>query len=241
MHDSPKSLDAVKAFFNRPEHFARTTYRSAVRGAIVREILGPVQQARILDLGCGDGGVSIPLLGATNEVTLVDFAPRTLEVAAQKVPSHLRSRVSLALSPVDEFRPSAPFDVVLCLGVLAHVPSIEVTVSKIVECLKPGGSAIVELTPDALGWKRRLFAYRVLAQAMKTTRGYRLNRMLPDEFVALAASKGLVLRSVRRHSVPLPGMAWWPGNWQYRYALLSWRNSFLSRFGVEHVHCFTKA
>lgn len=231
----------MKAFFNRPEHFERATYRSAVRSAIVREILGPVQRARILDLGCGDGSVSIPLLDDTNEVTLVDFAPRTLEVAAQAIPAQRRSRANLVLSTVDEFRASAPYDVVLCLGVLAHVPSIEVTVSKIVECLKAGGSAIVELTPDTLGWKRRLLPYHALAKAMKTTRGYRLNRMLPDKFVALAASKGLTLRSVRRHFLPLPGMAWWPGSWQYRYAFLAWRNSFLSRFGIEHVHFFTKA
>lgn len=241
MVDSNGSLDAVRAFFDRPEQGARAPFRSAVRGAIVREMLGPVEGARILDLGCGDGGVSLPLLGDSNNVTLVDLSPRMLDLASQAVPTDRRARVSVNLSSVDDFQPTAPFDVVLCLGVLAHVPSIERTMTKITECLKSGGRAIVELTPDPWGWKRRLSLYYALARTMKKTRGYTLNRMPAAEFVALASAKGLRLRLVRRHNLPLPGMAWWPSTWRFRYEWLTCRSPLLSRFGIEHVHCFTKA
>ena len=244
MTASPINPNPVRAYFDSPAQSQRAPYRSAVRGAIVREMLGPpVEGVRILDLGCGDGGVSLPLLGNTNELTLVDFAPRMLDVAREAIPSEKRGRVSLVLSSVDDFRPAAPYDIVLCLGVLAHVPSIDSAMAKIVECLKPGGSAIVELTPDPLGWKRRMSLYYALAKAMKKARArkHELNRMLPDEFVALASGKGLTLRRVRRHSVPLPGLALLPTAWQYRYAFLASRHPLLSQFGIEYVHFFTKS
>jgi len=240
MPDTAANPEAVKAFFDRPEHFERAAYRSAVRGAIVRELLVPLQHAKILDLGCGDGRVSVPLLGTSNAVTLVDFAPRILALAAQRVPDHARDRVEIVLSPVDDFRPSALYDVVLCLGVLAHVPSIEAAVAKIGECLPAGGRAIVELTPNPLGWKESVFAYRTISKAVQPTRGYRLNQINPDHLVALAASNGLAQRRVVRHYVPLPGMSLWPDSWQSWYAFLSWRESWLSRFGVEYIYEFTK-
>jgi 2-polyprenyl-3-methyl-5-hydroxy-6-metoxy-1,4-benzoquinol methylase len=239
MADSNSSLDAVRAFFDRPEQGARAPYRSAVRGTIVREMLGPVEGVRILDLGCGDGGVSLPLLGHTNELTLVDLSPRMLDLASQAVPRDQRARVSVVHSSVDDFRPTAPFDIILCLGVLAHVPCIESTMAKIAEWLKSGGRAIVELTPEPLGWKRRLPFYHVLAGAVSETRGYKLNQMTAKDFVALATAKGLSLRLVRRHGLPLPGMSWWPTRWRHNYEMLTSR-PWLARFGSEQLHYFSK-
>ena len=242
MTATPANSKAIRAYFDTPAQTHRASYRSAVRGAIVREMLGqPLEGVRILDLGCGDGGVSIPLVGSTNELTLVDFAPRMLEVARQTIPDEDRGRVELVLSSVDDFRPAAPYDLIICLGVLAYVPSIEGTMSNIVEWLKPGGKAIIELTPDPLGWKRHVPLYNALSKAIRKPKAYQLNHMLPDEFVALATRKGLTLRQVRRHSVPLPGLGLLPTAWQHRYAFLASRHPLLSRFGVELVHFFTKS
>lgn len=234
------SLDAARAFFNRPGYLKRTVHRTAVRHTIVREMLGPVQRARILDLGCGDGQVSLPLVGETNELTLVDFAPRMLEAAAQAVPDNQRDRVNLVQAAVHEFEPPVPYDAVICLGVLAHVPSIADAVTKVAACLKPSGKAIIELTPNPLGWKKALRPYHAIAKALKPSSGYQLNQMVPDELVAIASRVGLSLRGVRRHNVPLPGLRWWPYRWHYRYAFYALSHQWLSRFGIEHVMLFTK-
>jgi 2-polyprenyl-3-methyl-5-hydroxy-6-metoxy-1,4-benzoquinol methylase len=240
------SVEIVQEFFNRPDYLERTPYRGVVRAVIVREMLGALEHARILDLGCGDGSISIPLLGDNNELTLVDFSTRMLGIAAERVPDHQRARVSVTHAAVHEFKPSSPYDVVICLGVLAHVPSIEDALSKIAECLKPGGRAIVELTPDPLGFKKILLPYYALRRVFSKTPGfskgarYQLNRMDASQLVEIAASRGLTLRSVRRHSFPLPGMSFWPDRWLRRYTLFTLRNRLFSRFGLEHVMLFTR-
>ena len=134
-------IERVKNFFDQPFYLERSRRVIAIRSMIVQEFLGPIDHSQILDLGCGDGSLSIPLLRETNEVTMVDLSSRMLEIAASRIPAELRNRVQLINLPLQDFLPSTPYDVVLCIGVLAHVPSIEGAIEKIAQCLRPGAVA----------------------------------------------------------------------------------------------------
>lgn len=234
-------VDRVKSFFDQPFYLERSRRVIAIRSMILQEFLGPIDDSRILDLGCGDGSLSIPLLRERNEVTMVDLSSRMLEIAASRIPAEQRDRVQLINMPLDEFEPSTRYDVVLCIGVLAHVPSIEGAIAKIAQCLKSGAVAVVEFAPNP-GALASLFLpyYAVRTLFSRDVQGYRTNRMSLERLLHIAASHGLTLRGKRRHSFPLPGMAFWPDRVLQRYTMLTLKSRLLSKIGVEHIMLFTK-
>jgi ubiquinone/menaquinone biosynthesis C-methylase UbiE len=237
---SPR-IDRVKSFFDQPFYLERSRLVIEIRSMIVQEFLGPIDHSQILDLGCGDGSLSIPLLREMNKVTMVDLSPRMLEIAASRIPAGLGSRVQLINMPLDEFVPSTLYDVVLCIGVLAHVPSIEGALTKVAECLKPGAVAIVEFAPTPSHLAGLFIPYYALRRLFSgDAQGYRTNRMSLGRLLRIAACHGLTLRRKRRHSFPLPGMAFWPNRVLQRYTMLTLNSRVLSKIGVEHIMLFTK-
>jgi 2-polyprenyl-3-methyl-5-hydroxy-6-metoxy-1,4-benzoquinol methylase len=234
-------IDRVKNFFDQPFYLEGSRHMIAIRLMIVQDLLGAVDHARILDLGCGDGSLSIPLLREMNDVTMVDLSSRMLEIAASRIPAHARNRVHFINMPLHEFVPPAPYDVVLCIGVLAHVPSIEGTMEKIAQCLKPGAVALVEFRPNPDPLASLLSPYYAVRKLFfRNPQGYRTNEMSLKRLLHIAACNGLTLRRKRRHSFPVPGMAFWSHRCLYRYTLFTLNNRFLSKLGIEHIMLFTK-
>src|SRR5262249_11027054 len=120
----------------------------ALRSELVRELL-PNRHSRILDLGAGSGELSLPLLDDKNELVFVDASPGMLEIARAAVPVEARDRVSAICGDVLEVPLSGTFDLVLCVGLLAHVPEWERVLGRIASVLVPSGHALIQLTDAA--------------------------------------------------------------------------------------------
>ncbi|MDR1422117.1 MAG: class I SAM-dependent methyltransferase [Coriobacteriales bacterium] len=66
------------------------------------ELLNPSPGASILDIGCGNGALALPLARAGHEVLAVDFSPGMLEVLATRRDSEGLSNISTRLLSWDE-------------------------------------------------------------------------------------------------------------------------------------------
>jgi SAM-dependent methyltransferase len=104
--------------------------------------------ARILDVGCGTGGMHL-LLHEYGRVTGIDASPLALGFAKKRQLSTL-ARASLPNLPF----PDATFDLVGIFDVLYHrnVGDDAVAAREILRVLKPGGTIVV--TDSALGFLR---------------------------------------------------------------------------------------
>lgn len=102
--------------------------------------LGP--SVRVLDLGCGRGGVMEVLHGQAGRVIGVDADRRSL--AEHRLPTLARAAARAEALPF----PAGAFDLVCCSWVLEHLPDPAQALREVARVLAPGGH-FVFLTPNA--------------------------------------------------------------------------------------------
>jgi 2-polyprenyl-3-methyl-5-hydroxy-6-metoxy-1,4-benzoquinol methylase len=201
-------INEVKSLFESPHHYLeRRRYNINIRAETVQYFLRNREFARILDVGCGDGSASIPLLDPQRELTLLDLSAKMLSVAQSHVPSDLKHHVRAINQDflTANLEPHS-FDLVICLGLLAHVDSPKSVIERIAQLLRPNGAVIIQST-DASGLFSRIgVSYRRILEALGRMK-YRYALTTKDQVVQMFAAHGLALSEIYRYSVPgLPGL-----------------------------------
>lgn len=123
---------------------------------------------RVLDIGCGTGGVTIACAARGADVVGIDRSPGMLEVARSKSTASLKGRlewVELGAAEIEDRFPAESFDAaVACLSFSEFSPEEQSYAVEIIRTrLKPGGSFVLadEVLPaSALG--RTLYRIRRL-------------------------------------------------------------------------------
>lgn len=100
----------------------------------------PTRRARIADLGCGTGTLSLLLAEEGHAVTGVDFAPEMVRRASAKAGHVAEFLVGDAAEP--PLGPAA-YDVVLCRHVLWALPDPAAALARWVGLLAPGGRLVL--------------------------------------------------------------------------------------------------
>ncbi len=135
------------------------TFMSAKPSIFVSNAFAGAPPGKVLDLGCGTGRNSIPLLSKGFDVYFVDFSRPMLELAMKKAREAgcilKKSRVALrSISSLKGYK-SNFFDFVIASGTLHQVAGqgeLEALVGSIRRILKIGGKVVVEVfTADHIG------------------------------------------------------------------------------------------
>jgi ubiquinone/menaquinone biosynthesis C-methylase UbiE len=116
-----------------------------------------VKNPRILDLGCGPGSLvnhlrQIP--GA--HLTGVDLVPEMIRAAQERYPD-----IDFLIDDAESLSfPDASFDLVLCSGVLHHLPTLNMAMHEILRVLKPNGLIVArEPNEDNFSARQPQLAY----------------------------------------------------------------------------------
>ena len=234
--------DKVKLVFNRLDYLKNSSDRIAIRSLVVKQFLGNVENSRILDIGCGDGSLSLPMLNESNHLTMVDISENMIAKVKEQVPPRLAKNVTLINDSFEKVSDDDRYDIILCVGVIAHVRVVDHLFKKIATLLKPGGLLVIETTPNPYPIGKLLFPYYFIRGLLAgAAPQYSKNRLKVTSLISLTKSMGLErLRSVR-YSFPLPGMSHWPHALKLRYTLFTLNNSVVSRFGSEHIFLLKKS
>lgn len=115
--------------------------------AITRRYLSTIdcpQEARVLEVGCGNGASTRAFLGQLPlaELVGIDPSPVFIEMAARAFAQDKRARFMVG-DARDIGQPSSSFDLVLAHTVLSHVPEPERALAEAFRVLKPGGRLVV--------------------------------------------------------------------------------------------------
>ena len=151
-------LSETKQAFQSPQwYFQKLGYHVRVRIETVTEFLNGAKFERILDIGCGDGSISIPLLTKDNRLTLLDMSEGMLARARSRISARQLDRVEILNGDFMSARlESYSYDLIVCIGVLAYIDPLKPFLEKLSSLLKPGGKLIIEWT-DSYHFVNRLF------------------------------------------------------------------------------------
>jgi 2-polyprenyl-3-methyl-5-hydroxy-6-metoxy-1,4-benzoquinol methylase len=115
-----------------------------IRDAIVAHAPAKAR-ARVLEVGCGPGYLSLELARAGFDVTGLDLSPKCIEIARHfaAIDPYAGERGALQYVAGDFFTdPSlveASFDAIVFLGALHHFPAQDAILDRVARLLKPGG------------------------------------------------------------------------------------------------------
>jgi 2-polyprenyl-3-methyl-5-hydroxy-6-metoxy-1,4-benzoquinol methylase len=163
----------------------------------------------------------------------VDISPEMLQSARELLSSQVPNvELEFVHSDIFNFEPDSGFDLILCLGLIAHVGRLDVLLPHLKSMLTPSGRIILQTTlTDHAGTRivRALTTRRELAK-----RGYRISWFSQREIADACHAAGLRIVEMRRHSLNVPfGDRFWPwANYQLETRLQKWA----SRHGADAIY-----
>jgi SAM-dependent methyltransferase len=117
-------------------------------GAAALELLDPQPGERILDVGCGEGTLTLKIIDRGATVLGVDNSPEMIAAARSK-------GVDAALLPAEDMQFFAEFDAAFSNATLHWVLQKEQAAGAIFRALKPGGRFAGEMGGEGNIWKLR--------------------------------------------------------------------------------------
>jgi ubiquinone/menaquinone biosynthesis C-methylase UbiE len=201
------SASPIRAAFEQPQwYLQRTAFNIALRSEIVLEFLNGVQCNSILDIGCGDGSLSLPLLNSDSHVTYLDQSATMLEIVRSRIPATVSSNTRIVNGGFMEadLEP-ASLDLIICVGVLAYIkiedrPNF---MAKIKGLLKPGGLLILECTDGPHFLSRIKRGYASLVGIVRPAKMHTIVGS-SSSVLAICRDLGFVLHGSYRYSLPMP-------------------------------------
>jgi ubiquinone/menaquinone biosynthesis C-methylase UbiE len=239
-----KESDPVAVYFDKLPETHKRQFEERASGAnfnfqqrltLARELSG-ASSGRLLDCAAGTGEITCALLksGRFNHATVVDVSLGMLQSAKDLLASQIKSaELEFVQSDVFNFKPpNSGFDLILCLGLIAHTGRLDILLPHLKSMLTPGGRIILQTTlTDHFGTRivRALTSRSELAR-----RGYRISWFSQRNISEACDRTGLRILETRRHSVGVPfGDRFWPwANFQLETRLEKWA----SRYGADAIY-----
>jgi 2-polyprenyl-3-methyl-5-hydroxy-6-metoxy-1,4-benzoquinol methylase len=147
--------EQVKRQMNKPliHESWETTYRNEgnerfyelAYDYIVNVVRQPAESTA-LDIGCGIGANSVRLARRGYRVTAADYSESIIGPAHENVEKKgLADRIDIRREDILNLSfPDNQFDLVLCWGVLMHIPDAQRAVEQLIRVAKPGGYIVLE-------------------------------------------------------------------------------------------------
>jgi len=163
-------------------------------------------RARVMEIGCGPGFISLELARAGHDVLGLDVSSKAIAIAKNVASTDpwisergpLEYRVADFLA--DDNLARGSFDAVVTVGALHHFPDQDGVAARVKELLRPGGIFIVQ-EPTRDRYTRGLAAVvHMIRLFLSAGGGFYENLSIPTEQVQLDAEIDKIFKSLRYES-----------------------------------------
>lgn len=202
-----KSRSVREVFENAPHYLKSRRLDMMMRIEAVRTFAASIERGHLMDIGCGDGSITLPLLTSTSQLTLLDLSANMLARARQNAPEELIENVAFRNEDFkDAVFDHGSFDLIVTVGVMAHVDSPDEFLRKIKMLLRPGGHVILEFT-DAYHFVGRIDRFFGWLKERIAPGKYSTNRLSARQVMELLERNDFrVLADFRYARLPIPGI-----------------------------------
>lgn len=199
----------VEKLFSDPGWYLAHDYYLKTRVRAVQEVVVSEGGRRILDVGCGDGRMSLAVLRAGDRLTMVDSSAKMIELAEKNLRAIPMPEGATAITLHSDLRDLSKndrYDLVMALGVLAHAPDTDGILGGLASMVRPGGALVLQITDCSTLLGRLLLAYDSGKEKVSRQRGYMLTRVRADALTQACAAHGLALSAELRFGFDPPGL-----------------------------------
>lgn len=183
----------------------------------------------LLECAVGTGEVTSAILESDqfSSVRIVDISPQMLNHAKKRILAENRiENIVFINSDIFDYLASSrdKFNLIICLGLIAHVGQLDILLGKLKNKLLPGGAILLQTTlNDHIGTK----IVRYLTQdKYSKNHGYKISYFDQKDIETSCVNVGLKIIDVRRYLVGLPfGDKIWPlANYYLESKFQGWAN-----------------
>jgi 2-polyprenyl-3-methyl-5-hydroxy-6-metoxy-1,4-benzoquinol methylase len=180
----------VKTFFDATDIYLKNNPVVKLRKFIIKDILSGYGGLNIIDVGCGDGELTLDLI-EQNTVTFLDLSENMLALSKKKIPTYYWDNAKFIQADIMNYAPNIKYDIVVCFGVLAHVENVESLILKLKDIVKENGLIILQYSDsDNFISKINYWRYKYFG---RNKYNYNINQTSTSQINKILVQVGLVI------------------------------------------------
>jgi ubiquinone/menaquinone biosynthesis C-methylase UbiE len=199
--------DEVKAFFERTDVYLTYNYNLRIRMETVADFIGEQRFSRVLDMPCGTGDISAPFIDHFDSLLMMDFSENMIATAKSRIPDDQRHKVEFINGDfyAHDFG-SQQFDLVMNIGILAHISRPFDFLQESTKLVKPGGHLILQNTDSDHWFAKLIHSYLGFRRFIGKDK-YKLNKVSEKDLLNFLSSSGFVLQKSFRYNQSFLGLS----------------------------------
>jgi ubiquinone/menaquinone biosynthesis C-methylase UbiE len=221
-----------KEFFNTSENYLASNVIIVLRKRIIAELLGEINDKSIIDIGCGNGELTVDFLN-NNQVTFLDISPNMLSLIKEKIPNENIYNASFINSDFLFYKPDNKFDIAVCVGVVAHIEDVRELIKKLRKIVKDNGIIILQYTAA----EKLISRFNRLRNKIinKENYNYKINITTSSEILKILEKEHLTILLQTRYIPVSPLLSIFSYKIKLKLLLLSYKNKLYSFLGSEVI------
>jgi 2-polyprenyl-3-methyl-5-hydroxy-6-metoxy-1,4-benzoquinol methylase len=204
----------VKEFFDQTGLYLHKRFGIQLRRKIINDLIPALSYQNVMDVGCGDGTLVLDRVEKAKSVWMIDLSANMLDLAKKNIevtfPNEAK-KVKYYHGDFTSFKKEEHFDIILLIGVLAHVPDLDSVFVKLKDLLKPDGIVVIQYSDSS----NLMIQLRQLLRKVSST--HTLNKISHNTIRRLCDENNFFVVAKKKFNFPFFGMKFLSDTALYRF------------------------
>lgn len=236
--------EAVKSFFEQTNIYFNYDYNIKIRTETVAEFISNHHFQNVLDMPCGNGVISLKNSTNFEKLTLVDFSENMIKLAKEIAEKEKISNTTFICGDIfDTNLNNETFDLIISLGILAHIDDIDKFLNFIQTKVKKRGFIIIQNTNSNHFYSHLIRFYLGVRKLLGKDK-YQLNKVPANQVENSFKNTDFTLQKTFRYNQSFIGFSKLFSNDKKYELTRKWfgnaANNKNAKLGSDYIYLFQK-